>query len=68
MGNNCLKPLFTEIAKNGLDRVVCADILYIPYNYGYKGDILILNSNKVVSNDDEFLDEYIAWKEERYKK
>ena len=65
MGSNCLSPLFGEIVKNDLDRTVCADILYIPYNYDYEGDILILNTGKVVSNDDEFLEEYLKWRGNR---
>ena len=63
MGTNCLKPLFREIVKENLDRTICADILYNPYNYGYTGSILILNSNTVVTCDSEFLDEFLIWKE-----
>ena len=62
MGRNCL-PYFFEIAMSQ-DVTACIDCFYIPYSYGYKGDILILNDNSIVSNDTEFMDKWEEFEEE----
>lgn len=62
MGRNCLRPLFEEIVNKGLDRTICANILYIPYTYGYEGEIKILNSGRIVNNNLDFIDEFANWK------
>jgi len=63
MGENCLNLLFKEIAVEGLNRTICSDILYVPYNYGYVGSIEILNSGRIVKDDRGYFDEYLRWKE-----
>lgn len=56
MGKNCLRFLF-DIAKD-IDLEVSAGCFYTPYNYGYSGDILITNDNRVVTNSLEFFEAY----------
>ena len=57
MGRNCV-PFLCKLAMDR-DVLVCADCFYIPYNYGYMGDILVLNDNTIIKDDDGYVDKWI---------
>lgn len=59
MGNNCFSSLSKVVELSKEDITVCSDSLRPLYNCGYKGNIFVINTKVVVSNQNDLRKEWM---------